>query len=105
MEIKYTQENIDLLQAFTTPLTVDDYGYKSKWFNQYKDDIKGFIQEQLNITITTYGNEHSWFYLIETKTDFYHSDECDHLDLTDYNMALNRAIKYIFNNILNFSLD
>ena len=105
MEIKYTQENIDLLQAFTKPVTIDDYGYKSKWFERYKDDIKSFIKEQLNIDITTYRNGDIWFYLIETKTDFYHSDECDSLDLTDYNMALNRAIKYIFNNILNFSLN
>lgn len=105
MEIKYTQENIDLLQAFTKPVTIDDYGYKSKWFERYKDDIKSFVKEQLNIDITIYGNEHSWFYLIETKTDFYHSDECDSSDLTDYNMALNEAIKYIFNNILQFSLN
>lgn len=105
MEIKYTQENIDLLQAFTTPVTVDDYGYKSKWFEKYKDDIKSFIKEQLNINITIYRNDFIWFYLIETKTEFYSSDECDSLDLLDYNMALNRAIKYIFNNILNFSLN
>lgn len=105
MEIKYTQENIDLLQAFTKPVTVDDYGYKSKWFNQYKDNIKGFVKEQLNIDITIYRNDFVWFYLIETKTEFYDSDECDSIDLLDYNMALNRAIKYIFNNILQFSLN
>lgn len=105
MEIKYTKENIDLLQEFTTPITVDDYGFKSKWFEQYKNDIKRFFKEQLNINITIYRHDYLWFYLIETESEFYHSDECDSLDLIDYNMALNRAIKYIFNNILNFMLN
>lgn len=105
MEIKYTKENIDLLKEFTKPTTIDDYDICSKWFEAYKNDIRRFFKEQLNINITIYRHDYIWFYLIETEDEFYHSDDCDSLDLIDYNMALNRAIKYIFNNILNFTLN
>ena len=100
MEIKYTLENIELFKKF---LSSSD-NLKS-YFNQYKDDIKNFLFDECGIYINVYFQRVNYrlryFFIIETSYEFYTSDDIEMNVMKTYNEALNVAIKYIFNNLLN----
>ena len=62
-------------------------------------------EKECNIYISIWYNETHrgkiWFYLVECRNEYYTSDEQYQNDLLTYNMALNRAIEFIFTKILN----
>lgn len=105
MDIEYSERNIRLFEKFLKPITISDLDNYEKYFYNYKDDIKGFLEKECNIYISIWYNETHrgkiWFYLVECRNEYYTSDEQYQNDLLTYNMALNRAIKFIFTKILN----
>lgn len=105
MEIEYSEKNIRLFEKFLNPVTISDFENHKKYFYKYKDDIKGFLENECQITINIYfTNTYKgklWFYVIECRNEYYTSDEEYENNLLTYNMALNRAITFIFTKILN----
>lgn len=99
-EIKYTQENIELFKQF-----LNSSDNLKSYFNQYKDNIKSFLFDECGIHINVYFQRANYrlryFFIIETKYEFYSSDDIERNTMKTYNEALNVAIKYIFNNLLN----
>ena len=105
MDIEYSERNIRLFEKFLKPVTISDLDNYEKYFYNYKDDIKGFLEKECNIYISIWYNETHrgkiWFYLVECRNEYYTSDEQYQNDLLTYNMALNRAVEFIFTKILN----
>lgn len=101
-EIEYFEDTKRLFYKFIEPVTINDLENKNKWI-VYENEIKRFIEEQLNIKINIYFSKHYrgklWFYLIEGFNWFVSSDDIEDSDMMSYNIALNRAIRYIFNKI------
>ena len=103
-EIIYTEENKKLFDEFNKPVTIRDIEL-FKDYPLYRDDIKTFHKNHVNIDINIYFTKHyngkNFFYIIEGNTWFITSDEIEDMDILTYEGALNRAIKYIFTKILN----
>ena len=105
MEVEYSETNIRLFEKFLKPVTIHDFENYNKYFVEYKYNIKEFLEKECQIYINIYfTNTYKgkvWFYVIECRNEYYTSDEEYKNDLLDYNMALNRAITFIFTKILN----
>lgn len=103
-DIEYTQENKELFDEFIKPVVIGDIE-KYNTFCLYRDNIKEFLRRYLNININIYFTTNYkgkiWFYVIEGDTWFKSSDEIEDIDILSYNSALNRAIRYIFKEIVN----
>lgn len=99
-EIKYTQENIELFKQF-----LNSSDNLKSYFNEYKDNIKGFLNNECGIWINVYFQRLNYrlryFFIIETNYEFYTSDDIEINVMKTYNEALNKAINFIFTNVLN----
>ena len=99
-EIKYTQENIELFKQF-----LNSSDNLKSYFNEYKDNIKGFLNNECGIWINVYFQRLNYrlryFFIIETNYEFYTSDDIEMNIMKTYNEALNKAINFIFTNVLN----
>ena len=100
MEIKYSQENIELFKTF-----LNSNDNIKQYYNEYKDNLKEFFEKEIQIHINVYfqriNYRKRYFFIIETTYEFYSSDDIELNVMKDYNTALNKAINYIFTNILN----
>ena len=86
MDIEYSERNIRLFEKFLKPVTISDLDNYEKYFYNYKDDIKGFLEKECNIYISIWYNETHrgkiWFYLVECRNEYYTSDEQYQNDLS-----------------------
>lgn len=102
--IEYTEENKLLFDEFIKPVTIDDIDKHNK-YNSYRDNLKGFLKDNLMIDINIYFTKgyrgKLYFYIIEGIGWYKSSDEIEDCDILSYNTALNRAIRYVFQKILN----
>ena len=100
MEIIYNKENIELFKKF-----LESNDNIKHYYNEYKDKLKEFFEIEMQIHINVYFQrvdyKTKYFFIIETPYEFYSSDDIHSSYMRDYNIALNKAINYIFIKILN----
>lgn len=96
--IIYNDRTKSLFKSF---LTHYSDRFESYYF-QFKDNIKEFFRDEMNININIYfqnlKNEYyttEWFYIIEQSNFIHSSDEIEDFSMHSYNEALNCAIIYI----------
>ena len=110
--IEYYRETKEYFKKFLNPLGDIDNSNLLKYYDRYEDNIKLFVEKELNWDITIYytkiinskPNYIEWFYIIENGMELYSSDEYESNKLISYEFALNKAIQCVFNNIYNINI-
>lgn len=104
IQIKYTNENIDLFRRFLTPIAIKDYDNFNNLFAKYQNNIKEFFEREMNLHINVYFQKVNtlkvFYYIIEYGDNSVEiSDDIEETNMFNYNDALNRAIKYLLTNL------
>ena len=112
MEINYWKTTKQYFKKFLNPLGNNDNENLLKYYDQYEDNIKLFIEKELGWNINVYftkitnSNKHmiEWFYIIENGQEIYSSDEYQNCKMSTYESALNYAIRCVFKNIYQITI-
>lgn len=92
---------LDTQELFKDFLSITESGIW--YFGKYKDNIKEFFKDHLNININIYfsksNNVTYWYYLIEHYDEIYTSDDNEIEYMTSYNEALNKSIQFILTQV------
>lgn len=110
--IEYYPETKQYFKNFLKPNEFSDNENLLKYYEQYEDNIKSFIERELSWDINIYytrivnkdPNFLEWFYIIENGMELYSSDEYEYNRMNTYELALNKAIQCAFKNIFQITI-
>ena len=109
--VEYYPKTKEYFKKFLIPIEKENENLL-KYYNQYENNIKLFIEKELGWNINVYyskivnakPNYIEWFYIIDNGIEVYSSDEYEYNRMNTYDLALNNAIQCIFKNIFNIKI-
>lgn len=110
--IQYHIDTKQYFKKFLKPNKFSDNENLLKYYDLYEDNIKLFIEKELNWHIIIYYARISnsaydtkeWFYVVDNGLNMFSSDDFEIKKLISYEQALNNAIQHLFKNIYSINI-